>query len=388
VTIAPPQPPATPPRPDDPEELDALVKEARQRARRRRLLMGSALAVLVAAAVFGSGVVHVGRSAPAAASSRPPVAGPGHALPRNGLLAVDMDGGWGNDGWLGVVRPDGSGLRRLVHCDCGLAGFAWSPNGRQLAFMGGHLGGALTGSKLWLYVVNADGSGRQRLTLCGACETHANIAWSPDSRRIAFATRTRLDVFDLGSGAERVLTRHIPGDASLAWSPDGTTIAFGDGSRVSTIRPDGSQQRTFADVADWVGDVSWSPDGRSILFDAGDRIYTIGADGSNLRQLVSGPPNGGPDEPAWSPDGRRIVFLSSPLGYSRVLVMRSDGSDQRIIYRAGNADVGSPPIWSPDGKQIAINLNGVVVMDLNGKHRHRTFRITTLAVWQPLPRTP
>jgi Tol biopolymer transport system component len=370
---------------NDPGGLDALVKEARQRARRRRLLIGSALAVLVATAVFGPGIVRGGRSAPIASSSHSPVAGPGHALPRNGLLAVDMDGGWGNDGWLGVVRPDGSGLRRLVHCDCGLAGFAWSPNGKQLAFMGGHLGGALTRSKLWLYVVNADGSGRQRLTLCGACSTQANIAWSPDSRQIAFATRTRLDVFDPGSGAERVLTRHIPGDASPAWSPDGTTIAFGDGNRVSTIRPDGSQQRTFADVGHWVGDVSWSPDGRSILFDAGrDRIYTIGADGSDLRQLVSGPPNSGPDWPAWSPDGRRIVFLSSP----RVLVMRSDGSDQRIIYRAANADVGSPPIWSPDGKQIAINLNGVVVMDWNGKHRHRTFRITTLAVWQPLPRTP
>jgi Tol biopolymer transport system component len=254
--------------------------------------------------------------------------------------------------------------------------------------MGGRLGGALTGSKLWLYVVNADGSGRQRLTLCGACSTQANIAWSPDSRRIAFATRTRLDVFDLGSGAERVL--NIPGAVSPAWSPDGTTIAFGDGSRVSTIRPDGSQHRTFADVGAWVGDVSWSPDGRSILFDSGARISTIGADGSNLRQLVSGPPISGPSQPSWSPDGRRILFLSSsPRGYFRVLVMRSDGSNQRIIYRAGCCvGVGSPSIWSPDGTQIAINLNGVVVMDLNGKHRHRTFRITTLAVWQPLPRTP
>jgi Tol biopolymer transport system component len=375
---------------DDPEGLDALVKEARRRARRRRLLIGSALAVLVAAAVFGSGVVRGGRSAPVALSSHSPVAG--HALPRNGLLAVDMDGGFGDDGWLGVVRPDGSGLRRLTDCPgrCGLAGFAWSPNGKQLAFFGGHLGGALTDSKLWLYVVNADGSGRQRLTLCGACSTQANIAWSPDSRQIAFATRTRLDIFDLGSGAEHVLTRHIPGDASLAWSPDGTTIAFGDGSRVSTIRPDGSDQRTFADVGDWVGSVSWSPDGRSILFDAGqDRIYTIGAEGSDLRLLATGPSKSGPEWPSWSPDGRRILFLSSPRRHFRVLVMRSDGSHQRIIYRAGCCvDVGSPPIWSPDGKQIAINLNGVVVMDLNGKHRHRTFRITTLAVWQPLPQTP
>jgi Tol biopolymer transport system component len=377
---------------DDPEGLDALVKEARQRARRRRLLIGSALAVLVAAAVFGSEIVRGGRSAPVASSSHSPVAG--HTLPRNGLLAVDMDGGFGDNGWLGVVRPDGSGLRRLIDCPggCGLAWFAWSPNGKELAFLGGHFGGTLTRSKLWLYVVNADGSGRQRLALCGVCQG-PSIAWSPDSRQIAFATRTRLDVFDLGSGAERLLTRHIPGDASLAWSPDGTTIAFGDGSQVSTIRPDGSDQRTFADVGDWVRDVSWSPDGRSILFDTVDRIYTIGADGSNLRQLVSGPPGSGPNAPAWSPDGRRILFFSTPRtrgGYAaRVLVMRSDGSHQRIIYRAGCCvGVWSPPIWSPDGKQIAINNNGVVVMDLNGKDRHRTFRITTLAAWQPLPQTP
>jgi WD40 repeat protein len=393
MTVAPPHPPATPPRTDDLEGLDALVKEARRRARRRRLLIGSALAVVAAAVVFGSGVVRVGRSAPVASSARSPVAG--RPLPGNGLLAVDMDG-WTSkdDGWLGLVRPDGSGLRRLIYCGCGW--FAWSPNGKQLAFLNGYPGP--TASKIWLYVVNADGSGRRRLALCGVCR--GPIAWSPDSRRIAFATdRGRLHVFDLGSGTERVLSLTIPAAASPAWSPDGATIAFGDGSQVSTIRPDGSHQRMFTNVGDLIGDVSWSPDGRSILFDAGDdKIYTIGADGSNLRQLVSGPPNSGPIEPSWSPDGRRILYFSTPQvagGYGgRVLVMRSDGSHRRILYRAGCCvDFWSPPIWSPDGKQIAVDVpngngNGVVVMDANGKHRHQAFRPTLLVAWQPLPRKP
>ena len=54
--------------------------------------------------------------------------------------------------------------------------FAWSPDGRRIAFVGP--------STLDIYVVSADGSRQRRLTRDGA--PNVSPAWSPDGRRIAF----------------------------------------------------------------------------------------------------------------------------------------------------------------------------------------------------------
>jgi len=383
---------------------EALIEEARRRTRLRRLgYAAGALAVaVIALAVLGFG--HhwgVGQSGVRAAPSG---LAPISRLPAraNGVLTVEVRraGGVINADTLAAIKPDGSGLRPLTRCPggCVFGPYVWSPDGKRLAFMSGHYGGATTVSKLWLYVVNADGSDRRRLALCGVC-LDRHIAWSPDSRQIAFATDAGLNVFDLGSGTERMLD--IPGVAAPAWSPDGATIAFGNATQVSTIRPDGSHQRTFTNVGDLVGDVSWSPDGHSILFDAGDRIYTIGADGRNLRQLVSGPPNSGPGAPSWSPNGRRILYFSTPRaagGYgAEVWTVKPNGSDRRRVYHTGCCEFWSSPIWSPDGKAIALgmsafttngvfNNNGILVMDPRGKHRRRLLGNPMAFAWQPILR--
>jgi hypothetical protein len=55
---------------------------------------------------------------------------------------------------LDVVNPNGA-RRRVVHCpaaitSCEITGYAWSPNGKRLAFLRGHAGGAITVSDLSL----------------------------------------------------------------------------------------------------------------------------------------------------------------------------------------------------------------------------------------------
>jgi TolB protein len=53
-----------------------------------------------------------------------------------------------------VVNADGSGLRRLTRNAAKLRWFAWSPDGRTIAFL-------RNGE---VYTVKADGSGERRLT--------------------------------------------------------------------------------------------------------------------------------------------------------------------------------------------------------------------------------
>src|SRR5207247_8008882 len=104
-----------------------------------------------------------------------------------------------------------------------------------------------------IYVMNADGSGVSRLTNTPA--TDIDPAWSPDGRRIAFAsdgdgTHRIYDIYVMnadGSGVTR-LTNDPVTAWGPAWSPDGTKIAFesyrdGNGE-IYVMMPDGSAGTT------------------------------------------------------------------------------------------------------------------------------------------------
>jgi len=396
------------------------MKEARRRARRRRLgYAASALAVgAIALAVFGfshrgggGGAGRVGRSGESAAASAPaPISR--LPAPANGVLTIEdrKTQDVTNPDTLFGVNPDGSGLRPLARCQasagfCGFGAHTWAPDGKRLAFLSGHFGGAITRSNLFVFVVNSDGTGRRRLARCGTCFSES-VSWSPDSRRIVFAT-PNLDIVNVVTGAQRRL-----GDSGVnpVWSPTGTTIAFGVGGGLYSIKPDGSGMAHIASVVGEVGSPTWSPDGTRIAFDTPDDLYVVDAAGSHLRLLLAGSPAGGPGHPSWSPRGNSILFESTPGSAgdytAEVWVMKPDGSGRRRLYRSGqhfgpsssDGGLSSPPIWSPDGKAIAIGMSaytangitrkGILVMDAQGNHRRRVFGNPEAIAWQPIPRAP
>jgi Tol biopolymer transport system component len=320
--------------------------------------------------------------------------------PKNGKIAfVDRTNA------LVAVNANGSRLRRLVRCpaaitDCGIGGYAWSPNGKQLAFMRGRLG--IVVSDLSLYVINADGSGMRRLAHCVRCgpgtDRDSRVAWSPNGASIAFAGEDGLHLVGLSSGTQVLLT-DSPGDVDPAWSPSGSKIAFGRGGSLYSIKSDGSGINELATVGGQVGHPAWAPDGTKIALDnlaAGpDGIYVVGADGSQLKLLRSGSRGSGPGTPSWSRDGRRILFFNTPgtpgAFRAEIWTMNPDGSNQRRLYRSARG-VGEwyPPIWSPNGRWIAFSADsagGVFVMDANGKHRRSLFRRPSEIAWQSAPRT-
>lgn len=147
---------------------------------------------------------------------------------------------YGRNSDIYVMNADGSGRRQLTRGPQTDGDPVWSPDGRKNAFV------RVEGGLADIYVVNADGSGLRRLAHAIAFRPmsggpslgwRANPAWSPDGRRIAFASNRagNYDIFvvnadgfvnpDGGFGL-RKLTRSRRNDRDPVWSPDGRLIAF------------------------------------------------------------------------------------------------------------------------------------------------------------------
>ncbi len=92
-----------------------------------------------------------------------------------------------------------------------------------------------------------------------------NLAWSPDSKRIAFAGGDKtFRICDVATGhVLHILSDLNTGSNSVAWSPDGKTLASGSGE--GTVRlwdaESGQLIRFLVGHKDSVLRVAWSPDG-------------------------------------------------------------------------------------------------------------------------------
>jgi dipeptidyl aminopeptidase/acylaminoacyl peptidase len=207
-----------------------------------------------------------------------------------------------------------------------------------------------SGGRSAIFVMDADGSNQTQLTT----EEGTGPAWSPDGRRIAFASgrtgRYEIWVMDADGSNQTQLTDNESSDFSPTWSPDGRRIAFvsgRDGDReIFVIDADGRNQTQLTFNDGWDENPAWSPDGQRIAFVYSRKIFVMDADGSNQTQLTLSKWD---NDPAWSPDGRRIAFASTRTPNWEIFVMDADGSNQTQL----TFDGGLNPAWSPDGQNIA-----------------------------------
>ena len=212
-----------------------------------------------------------------------------------------------------------------------------------------------------IQTIASNGTGAVSLS-DGTTTRDRDPAWSPDGRRLAFASMQNgnIDIFVMDAdGSNRTrLTTHGAADYKPSWSPDGERIAFvseRDGNaEIYAMRADGSDQARLwsqANAADV--DPAWSPDGTRIAFssdrDGNAEIYVMNAAGGAPLRLTT---NDAPDlRPAWSPQGDRIAFERWCTGTGEcvpnVFVMLATGAGQTRLT------TGREAAWSPDGRKIA-----------------------------------
>ncbi len=122
---------------------------------------------------------------------------------------------------LWTMRPDGSDQRELSSVShAGVP--AWSPDGKQIAFVGDGVDGDSD-----LYLMNADGTDERKVTDAPGDESFP--VWSPDGSKLAFPrmqdayNKAELNILDVTGRLVVLQGRNVTYDQPV-WSPDGTHI--------------------------------------------------------------------------------------------------------------------------------------------------------------------
>lgn len=204
------------------------------------------------------------------------------------------DGSWSSDGRrvlfaamtagsfdVYVMNADGSNVQQLTRTPDTEYQPHWSPDGKQIAFLSIPAG---AGQRHDIHVMNADGTNRTALTETPAAE-ESSIAWSPDSRKIAFASNRdgNMEVYALTIASRdlRRLTNDAGGDNIPAFTPDSRSVVFisarGGARQFWRVSAEGGEATTVGPAI--ASPVTWSPDHKLIAYlgqaDASSGIFVV-----------------------------------------------------------------------------------------------------------------
>lgn len=228
-----------------------------------------------------------------------------------------------------------------------------SPDGGRVAWVqsaGAREGPDLGKSAIYMVDRAAPDKPPVRLTAARAGEEQAehDLAWSPDGRQLAFLSdaggqpRPQLHVLDLASGKARRLTRLAGTLAEPRWSPDGKALAFlhldGEDSRgalgpaprevgvvqeiiharrIHVVDLAGGPPRPVSPPDLFIYEYDWSPDSATFAATAarGDgeanwwiaELFVIAAATGQARSIHK--PELQLAGPRWSPDGEAVAFI-------------------------------------------------------------------------------
>jgi dipeptidyl aminopeptidase/acylaminoacyl peptidase len=248
-------------------------------------------------------------------------------------------------------QPTVAGIYDAVTAVKGFDQVAISPDGSQVAWIESQGGGRI--------FVRPISAGNPRRISAGPSASEGDLAWSPDSRQLAFLSdasergQPQVYVVEVATEKVRKLTSLKGYLATPRWSPDGRSIAFlftenaprragplmpmtPDAGlveehiyeqRISTVDPANGAVRQLSPADMYVYEYDWSPDSRQFVAIAahgsGDnnwwiaQLYTMQAAGGLMQPIYKPPQQIA--VPRWSPDGKSVAFIGGLMSDQAVV---------------------------------------------------------------------
>jgi Tol biopolymer transport system component len=240
-----------------------------------------------------------------------------------------------NPGGVGIFTVSADGGKPSL-LQVGALDPTWSPRADALLVT------RTNGHDFWAGIIGSDGKVRP----IDLPPFDAGWAWSPDGRQLATESPDGLTITDAKGTNPETIWRGPAREP--AWSPDGTRIAFGTAAGLRTVGEDGKDPKLIARARRATAP-AWSPDGRRLAFGTvrsrRTAIEVTAADGTSHRVLApdAGEATDSMRPPAWSPDGTWLAYESTT---GQVLLVRHDGTDRRALPRI-RGGFGTGFSWRP-----------------------------------------
>ncbi len=291
------------------------------------------------------------------------------------------DGGTANLWLLDIASHK---YRNLTHNSAGSFRPAWSPDGKWIAFSS-DVGASPTANTQvypgqWelmqstgIYIVRPDGTGLRRISPPGGVA--GSPAWSADGRSIVFyetdvtgaylaksgRSRTEIVSLEVETGARH---QYTASNEVKLWPQflAGGKIAYivrsgTDTEGLKLWRPD-RKIETLAKGA--VRNPSWSGDGKQLVYAkvihpaSTEHLIPTASRDPEFELLLSEP------FPSFSPDGKRLLYSQyggngANAGDTSVEVMNADGANKHTLYHE-NGSSAYDAVWSPSGNAIALSV--------------------------------
>jgi Tol biopolymer transport system component len=365
------------------------------------------------------------------------------------VFVSSREGGHANLWILDVATRE---VKRLTREEAGDFRPNWSPDGKWIAFSSDRNEPYVTASGRWeqehlieIYLIRPDGSGLRRLTnLGGACGTPR---WSRDGKKLVAVCMTGQETYDnrflFPSGSSRVVAVNVAtgavtdipsgpgpkmsagfvgvtgvvGYVSKAVKAPGVYYSNGTAGPHGPVRaavwsPDGSQvlYNKFLGVERTNGKMLWSREqdfemrtaseipafnksGDQYLASKGSALVVVDAK-SGKENLINRPADTSAMAGQWSPKGDLIAFaignfFSAREKGAQIFTVRPDGSGLRQVTTSAQSNNNNYPSFSPDGTQMAYRVlgpegAGIRVMNLaDNSVRVLTTEYDNFPLWSP-----
>lgn len=249
-----------------------------------------------------------------------------------------------------IVDYDGFNAKRITVNNSLNILPAWSPDGRNLAYVSYRQGGPS------VFVASIYEGKSENITK-GDGQAFAPT-FSPDGKRIAYASNKsgNMDIWIAnadGTNARRITTSH-GSETAPTWSPTGQEIAFtsdrAGSPQLYLMDTEGLNVRRLTTVGNWNDAPAWNPSKEfsEIAYTArleagGFDIAVIDLATRQVRQVTAG--RGSCEYPSWSPNGRHLVFSCKRGNTWQITV--SDREGRTIDTLGAGAGNNVQPDWGP-----------------------------------------